>query len=98
MDNFGKRLKYLRNIKNKQQKEVAIDLGISTTGYSAYENDLRMPGLKMLIKIADYYGVSIDFLLGREMQNNLDKTELEKIVKELQKHINTLSEYIDSCK
>lgn len=98
METFGKRLKYLRSLKNKQQKEVAIDLNLSKTGYSAYENDLRMPGVKTLIKIADYYNVSIDFLLGRDVKSNIDKAELAKIVKQLQDNINSLSDYIDSCK
>lgn len=101
-DTFGKRLKSLRLNKNLQQKEAAIELGMSHTGYSSYENDSRMPGLKMLIKLADYYSVSIDFLLGRDEKTYVDKNEIEKQIEILKSELNTricvIEKYLDKTK
>lgn len=98
MDTLGKRLKYLRSLRKKQQKEVAIDLGVSKTGYSSYENDIRMPGVPMLIKIADYYNVSIDFLLGRDNRTYIDKSEIQQYLAELHDTLKKLDNYIKDCK
>lgn len=98
MDTFGKKLKHLRSLRKKQQKEVAIELGISKTGYSAYENDLRMPGVQMLIKIADYYNVTTDFLLGRDDKMYIDKSEIQFYVTQLKNNIQILDDYIKNCK
>lgn len=98
MDTFGSKLKKLRTDKGKQQKEVAIDLDISSTGYSSYENDLRMPGIKMLIKIADYYNVSTDYLLGRVNKVNLDKNKLLNELDYLSTYINSMQNYIKNTK
>lgn len=98
MDTFGNKLKHLRNLRGKQQKEVAIELGLSKTTYSSYENDSRMPGIKMLIKIADYYNVSIDFLLGRDNKTYIDKSEVQSYIKQLYNDIKKLENYIKDCK
>lgn len=98
MSTFGAKLKKLRSNKGKQQKEVAIDLGISSTGYSSYENDLRMPGINMLIKIADYYNVSTDYLLGRESTTNLDNNKLIDDLEKLKRYINSIENYIKNSK
>lgn len=47
------------------QKQAAADLGISQALLSHYEKGIRECGLDFLVKIADYYGVSCDYLLGR---------------------------------
>ena len=49
---------------NKSQKEVCIDLGISKSTLSRYENDERTPDFPMAKIFADYYGVSLDALFG----------------------------------
>lgn len=98
MDTFGNKLKNLRNDRKKQQKEVAIDLNVSKTGYSSYENDSRMPGIKMLIKIADYYNVSIDYLLGRDDRTYIDKTEIVMYIRKINEDVNILENYINKSK
>ncbi len=98
MDTFGKRLKYLRNLKNKQQKEVALELGVSITGYSSYENDSRMPGVKLLVKIADYYNVSIDYLLVRDDKPCIDKNVIQQHIIETYRSIKNMDNYIKNCK
>lgn len=52
-------LKELRARKNKTQKEVAGDLGVSTTTYNAWEKDVSRVAIGKVRALADYYGVSI---------------------------------------
>ena len=63
---IGKRLKELRSEKGLTQKEVAEQLGISSTCYSGYEQGYREPDLKTLIKLCKFFEVSTDYLLGLE--------------------------------
>ncbi|WAA12036.1 helix-turn-helix domain-containing protein [Fervidibacillus halotolerans] len=60
---LGERLIELRG--NRTQKDVAQQLGISRARYSHYENNYAQPDYDLLIKIADFYNVSTDYLLGR---------------------------------
>lgn len=61
---FGSRLKELRTENNISQKQVAIDIGISTTTISQYESDSRFPNEDMLKRLCIYYKISSDYLLG----------------------------------
>ena len=58
-------LRALRELRGKMQKEVANDLGIGLSTLSQYETGKREPDIKTLIKIADYFDCSADYLLGR---------------------------------
>ncbi len=62
---FGKRLKRLRNDKEITQKELAKYLGVSDRSVGYYETGQRTPPPDILKKIADFFGVSVDYLLGR---------------------------------
>ena len=59
------RLKELRKRANISQLKLAIDLNTNQNTISRYENLEREADYEMLIKIADYFEVSIDYLLGR---------------------------------
>lgn len=59
-------LKMLRKRKGVLQSEVADFLGVSRTSYTQYETGKRGLSAEMLSKLSDYYGVSIDIILGRE--------------------------------
>lgn len=61
---FSDRLTLQRKQKGVSQKQAAADLGISQALLSHYENGIREPGLQFLVKAADYYNVSCDYLLG----------------------------------
>lgn len=61
---IDKKLKDLRLEKGLTQKQVAIQLEISSTCYSGYEQGYREPDLKTLIKICKFFDVSADYLLG----------------------------------
>lgn len=60
------KLKELRTFSAKTQKEVANDLHISVQVYCNYENEQRQPTPEMLIKLADYFQVSVDYLIGHD--------------------------------
>ena len=59
------RLKELRKKHNISQLKLAMDLGMNQNSISRYENEERQADYKTLIAIADYFGVSIDYLLER---------------------------------
>lgn len=61
---IGQRLKELRG--KRTQIEIANAIGISRASYSHYENGIREPDNEILSKIADFYQVTVDELLGRE--------------------------------
>lgn len=62
---IGKRLREIREKKNWTQTHVAELLNVAKNTYNGYENDVRGVSEEMLIKIADLFGVSVDYLLGR---------------------------------
>ena len=64
---FSRTLALLRREKRISQRTAAGDLQVSQALLSHYENGLREPGLGFVVRAADYYGVSCDYLLGRSM-------------------------------
>lgn len=64
MSSFEKRLRILREAKEYSQLQLAKDLSVSNVTLSQYENGVRKPDIETLNKIATYFGVSIDYLLG----------------------------------
>ncbi len=63
---FSKRFKQLRQTQELTQVQLAEKLGVKKQSVSNWENDNIMPSVEMLTKIADYFHVSTDYLLGRE--------------------------------
>lgn len=61
------RLKKLRKDKRLTQDDMAEFLNISTATYSRYENGIHEPDVETLIKLADFFDVTIDYLLGRDL-------------------------------
>lgn len=89
-------LKERRILLKKTQEEVANDLNMQKQTYQNYEYGKREPDFLTLIKLADYYQVSIDYLLGHSTQNKLDLTTLTNNQKEI---INiTMNLNSDNCK
>ncbi len=62
---FPRIITLLRKERGISQKNAAADLGISQALLSHYEKGIRECGLEFLVKAADYYNVSCDYLLGR---------------------------------
>lgn len=63
------RLKELRKKKQISQQKLAIDLNVSQAAISKYEQGLAEPDIRMLKEMSEYFGVSIDYLVGRTKQN-----------------------------
>ncbi len=61
---LGQRLRELREEKGFTQKELAKELNIHSVTYLHYEKEQREPPLTLLAKIAKFYDVSVDYLLG----------------------------------
>ncbi|KAA0956673.1 helix-turn-helix domain-containing protein [Planococcus sp. ANT_H30] len=66
---FSKTLQQLRKSKKLTQDELANRLNINRGTYANYERGHRQPDFDTLIKIADYFDVSTDYLLGRDTKN-----------------------------
>ena len=62
---FFMRLKFLRKSKGISQLKLAIDLNMNQNSISRYENEERQADYKTLIAFADYFDVSLDYLLER---------------------------------
>lgn len=64
------RLRSVREQRNLSQKQVADYLGITSQAYGYYERGERNPGSDNLRKLANYFDVSVDYLLGRDQDQN----------------------------
>ena len=76
---FSRTLALLRKEKKISQRTAASDLQISQALLSHYENGLREPGLSFVVRAADYYGVSCDYMLGRSMSRDGSAMPQDKI-------------------
>ena len=75
----GMRMLQLRKELKKSQAEVANHLGLTVAAYQNYEAGRREAGYEVLAKLADFYHVSTDYLLGRETE---EEKELDSFVSE----------------
>ncbi|HFK1514998.1 TPA: helix-turn-helix domain-containing protein [Bacillus cereus] len=86
MNTFGQKLKCLREEKKNKnaawtQTYVANQLGVARTTYTAYENDTKQPPMETILKIANLFSVSTDFLLGRVSEFKQTKSiDLDNII------------------
>ncbi|MBE7083340.1 MAG: helix-turn-helix transcriptional regulator [Clostridiales bacterium] len=63
---YGKNIKDIRIMKNKTQQEVSKNTGLPQNTISWIENDKGIPNIQQCIKLADYYNISLDELVGRD--------------------------------
>lgn len=66
------RIRELRKARKISQLKLGIDLNMSQNTISRYETGEREPGISELIRIADYFGVSVDYLLERTDNPNIE--------------------------
>lgn len=69
---FGDKVRKLRRDRGLNQTVLAERLGVRKSIISAYESQMRMPSLDMLVKIALEFSVSVDWLLGVERSKSID--------------------------
>lgn len=65
MSNFASRARELRRSKNLTQKQMSVEIKVSEILWRKYESGDRAPTLERLIALADYFDVSLDYLVGR---------------------------------
>jgi len=75
---LSKRIRYLREKKGFSQKFVAQKLDIKNNTLSGYESSRREPDNEMLSKIAEFYNVTTDYLLGRSNHPQLTEVEIKE--------------------
>lgn len=102
------RLKEIREARNVTQTQLAKDIGVSNTTVSNWESGVRQPEIEMIITLADYFDISIDFLLGRNFKNRLYNQDnyilrkeqvypiLNKILDIEEQYFPNLEEFIDA--
>ena len=69
----GMNLKKIRKEKGISQLKLAMELNMSQNTISRYETGEREPGINELIRIADYFNISIDYLLERTQNPHINK-------------------------
>lgn len=85
---LNKRIRQLRTEKKMTQKELGAILGVGKTTISQYESNTRKPDVETLKRLADYFCVSVDYLLGRTdtqliaSEGDSAKLELKHLLKE----------------
>lgn len=84
---IGKRIKLLRTNKEITQKELSEYLGLTPKMISFYEKEERFPPHDIITKIADYFKVTTDYLLGRTDDPNLNNKDEKNIQKDLKQII-----------
>lgn len=71
MNVLGSRLRRCRLLLDLRQEDVSLMLKLPRSVLSRYENGRNVPSVSVLVKLADYYGVSVDYLCGRVFLSEL---------------------------
>ena len=71
MKKLCERLQQLKQEQNLRQKDIAEEVGIPLRTYQRYEYGERQPTADVLVALADYFNVSIDYIVGRTNNPNI---------------------------
>lgn len=83
---FGQKLLVLRRNKKVSQKDLATKLDISYSSIARYETDQVLPSADILVKLSDFFGVSIDYLLKDEKDAMIvEDREILKLASDMDK-------------
>lgn len=86
------KLKELRKEKKLNQIDIAKILNVAISTYGGYEQETSEPNIETLCKLADYYHVSLDYLVGRQFGSDLGYLdELDRNLLEVSKQLNNLN-------
>lgn len=75
-NDFGIRLKQLRKERKLTQKELGEKVGVKQNTFTNWENGKRVPSYENLVKLADIFGVSVDWFLGRCFRMGCEESNL----------------------
>jgi transcriptional regulator with XRE-family HTH domain len=84
MNHFGKRISLLRQKHRLTQEEASMRLGISRSSLSHYETSRREPDYNTLQKFADFYGVSMDYLMSRTHGEHVEESHVRSFERSLE--------------
>ena len=76
---LNEQIRELRNIRGISQIQLAYKLGVTKQSVSNWDNDNILPSIEMLVKIANFFEVSTDYLLGLDKKRTLDVENLTEI-------------------
>ena len=82
---FSEKLKEIRRRDGITQLQAARQLGVSLGAVGNWESGKRTPDAEMLVQIADTFGVTVDYLLGRTNDGGSAPTEVERCIDQLKK-------------
>ena len=94
---FNERLKQLRSEKGLVQKDMAKFLNITTSAYGYYEQGKRNPDPKTLMKLSNFFNVSVNYLLGKTDRIN-NKKDVKRVDKEILDLLQGISKNIEELK
>ena len=69
---LAERLKELRKERDLRQEQIAVAIDVGMSTYCRYEQGKREPNASVLWRMADYYDVTVDYLLGRSERRKFD--------------------------
>lgn len=96
---FAQRVKQLRKNKHLTGEQLGNILGITKTGISYWENGRSVPDNEMLLKLADFFDVSIDYLLGKtDIETKIDKSSYYGDYDEVVEYLKDNPEHLDVYK
>ena len=96
---FALRVKQLRKNKHLTGEQLGNILGITKTGISYWENGRSVPDNEMLLKLADFFDVSIDYLLGKtDIETKIDKSTYYGDYDEVVEYLKDNPEHLDVYK
>lgn len=85
---IGDKIKNLRLEKGYDQQDICDFLNIEQSTLSNYENNRRTPKLEMIAKMADFFGVTTDYLLDREVElTKKDKMEIDEYLNQFENEL-----------
>lgn len=86
---YGERLKMLRNKKGLSQKELTERLNLNRSTYARYETSTTQPDYDTLKKLAEFHGVTTDYILGHEVKDidSMTEEEIDEEIKEIMKEV-----------
>ena len=79
MKMLGQMIRKLRTERGLKQEDLGKEVCASKQSVSNWENENIMPSIEILVRLADYFGVTTDYLLGREELRRLDADGLSDI-------------------
>lgn len=95
MSVFSERIISLRKSKHVSQAFAAKEIGISTGAYQKYEYGKSEPTLPVAARMADFYGVSLDYLAGR---TDKERRSVSLCLNGIEKHLEGLNEQMQALK